>query len=206
MKLAARLLFVIFGLNLVGCASGMKDYNTFVLPNSSIASSTQELLKLKPANSLRFNKEQIWDITFNDPIMELNNIKSNYRAFSFEGNISKQFTIEIWSRCDCLGFNKTIMHPMAFIIDGDGEVVNQSNIKFASGRMGWSRPANVYGKWTGKVEKDETYYLIIAADNRSLGKSVGSVDATNYAAPHAPIRISLSHYPAGEVETKITSQ
>jgi len=205
MKLATRLLFVIFGLNLVGCASGMKDYNSFVMPNNSIASSTQELLELRPANSLRFNKEQIWNITFSDPILKLNNIKSNYRAFSFQGNTTKQFTIEIWSRCDCLGFNKTVMHPIAFIIDNEGEVINKSNVKFASGRMGWTRPANIYGKWIGKLEKDETYYLIIAADNRSLGKSVGSFEATNYATPYAPIRMSLSHYPIGEIETKITA-
>ncbi len=206
MKLATRLLFVIFGLNLVGCASGMKDYNTFVLPNNSIASNTQELLELKPAKRLKLNEEQIWDITFRDPILELNNIKSNYRAFSFSGNDTKQFTLEIWSRCDCLGFNKTVMHPLAFIINGNGEVLRDSQIKFGSGRMGWTRPANLYGKWTGRFDKKETYYLIVAADNRSLGKSVGSFDATNYATPYAPIRMSLTHYPIGEIETKLTVQ
>lgn len=186
---------------LTGCASSIKDYQKYVESSPKVATTLKQALEVAYPRKLKIKEEEIWKVTFKDPVLQLGSTKGNFKLFSFSGKKGDQYRLKMWVRCDCLGINKTIMKPIALIIDSNGNIVNNNiqDYKFEF-YAGW-RPANISGNWLGDFAKDDTYYLVVAADNRNLNQKHGSGDINISPTGYAPISIPLTHYPTGTVET-----
>lgn len=145
-----------------------------------------------------------WAITAAEPRLLINGKPSNYRVFSTTLAKDKAFHINVNSWCvnACLGFSKYVLNPYLILMDDQGSVLAEGFGK-ATGTVGVINQA-----LTGTVKDTGTYYLIVAADNRSPGENVIMSSVMVVGAPIAPVvplRIGMSSYPFGSIGPFLTT-
>lgn len=139
-----------------------------------------------------------WQITAAEPRILINGVPSNYLLFSVELKKDVKFHISVNSWCvnACLGFSKYALNPYLIFIDAKGSLLAEGFGK-ATGSVGV-----INQDLTGTVKESGTYYLIVAADNRSPGETV-VIDSVlligAIASPIVPMRIGMKSYPFGSV-------
>ncbi|TBU72265.1 hypothetical protein [Phytopseudomonas daroniae] len=139
-----------------------------------------------------------WEITAAEPRIKIKGSVSNYRIFSVElaANFSHRIKVNSWCVNACLGFKKYALTPYLILIDKKGQVLTEGFGEI-TGAVG-----SINQSLTGYVSENETYYLIVAADNRAPGEtvlvdSVAVIGSTTKLI--TPLRISMGSYPFGKI-------
>jgi len=112
-----------------------------------------------------------FDIEQSDPIFAFPDYLSNYKIFSFSGDIDDKFQIKVWSSCDCLGFDKRILVPVTYVFDETGKVIDYEVVG-AKSDIG-----HIFYKVIGSFESSSKLFLFVGADNSRVGKTMGTGEA-----------------------------
>jgi hypothetical protein len=162
-----------------------------------------EAIENSAAITLNPSKPTEAKVALNDSVIQFGKYRSNYKLFEFDGVKGSAYTIELRSLCDCLGFSKTVLYPVAYIIDDEGTIINDKPVQLGQGSMGFSYPMNIHGIWSGSFPKTSKYYFLVAADNRNLESAVADVNAQMVSAPYASISVPMTSDVKGELEIKL---
>jgi len=162
---------------LTGCASSSPSTLYSLLSKSSekIALANVEVIKNTTAIPLPskvhgFSLErESFEITSRDSLIDFGDYKSNYKLFSFQMNKGDVFRIEVISFCDCLGFDKRILVPVAYVFNENGEKIDHRIVSAGA----TSGVAIVDVNIEAKAPLNGKYYLLVAANNSKPGRVVG---------------------------------
>lgn len=196
------LLSLCFGL--VACsASPQRLYQEQVInATTPLAKTPAEALRNASAQPMQIApgwRPKQWQITAQEPRMLIDGVPSNYRVFSVDLKAGKPFLIKVNSWCvnGCLGFSKYVLAPYLIMLDDESKVVGQ----------GFGQIRGIVGvidqDLAGQVDRDGTYYLIVAADNRNPGELVlidnVMVVGTSVPANAPRVQVGMGSYPFGSV-------
>jgi hypothetical protein len=195
-------LFVSYTL-LVGCQSTAKKDYSQLLNSNNVALTNSEAIDNSTAITLNSSKPTETKITLKDSVIQFGKYRSNYKLFEFNGIKSAAYSIELRSLCDCLGFSKTVLYPVAYIIDDKGAIINDKPAQLGQGFMGFLYPMNIHGIWSGTFPKTSKYYFLVAADNRDLESAVADVNTQMVSAPYASFSVPMTSDVKGELEIKL---
>jgi len=188
---------------LAGCQSTAKKDYSQLLNSNKVALTNIEAIENSAAITLNPSKSTKAKIAINDSVIQFGKYRSNYKLFEFDGIKGGSYSIELRSLCDCLGFSKTVLYPVAYIIDEEGVIINDKPMQLGQGSMGFSYPMNIHGIWSGSFPKTSKYYFLVAADNRNLESTVANVNAQMMSAPYASISAPMTSDVKGELEIKL---
>lgn len=174
------------------CSTAPKVYMARIdsIPANKVANSMIEAVKSGVIKQLSDGDKINSRIAESDPaiILEIgtSRFRSNFKLYSFTANQSPMsYTINLRSLGNFLGFRKTEMIPLIFIIDESGKVIDQTPKTFGQESFGIA----CSGVWEGAVPKIGRYFVIVASDNSQNGERIrdgvgtgggGSVLATSY--------------------------
>ncbi len=165
---------------------------------SPLASTTLEAIHNTEAIPLPVNTALLtsdWPISATEPRMNFGRSISNYRVFSLPLKKGEPYSLSVKSVCNqpCLGFNKFALKPRAMLLDSNGAVIAKKP----------SQAAAVLGqitlKWVGEAPEDGTYYLLVAADNDDLGRTIVIEDAWLNNSPLMAVDVGMHSSPFGKV-------
>lgn len=182
------------------CAANQQSlYEQLVRNGSSpVASNTLEAIHNTQAIPLPVNTGMLtpnWPISANEPRMSFGRSISNYRMFSLELKKGEHYTLNVNSTCHspCMGFNKLAVKPRALLLDANGAVIAQEP----------SRVSAVLGEitlsWDGEAAEAGTYYLLVAADNNDVGRTIVIDDAWINSSPLMLVKVDMSSSPFGDI-------
>lgn len=191
-------------LGLVACSTNPQRLHQEQVINATtpLAKTPAEALRNASAEPMQIApgwRPRQWQITAQEPRMLLDGAPSNYRVFSVDLKAGKPFLIKVNSWCvnSCLGFSKYVLAPYLIMLDDESKVVGQ----------GFGQMRGIVGvidqDLAGQVDRDGTYYLIVAADNRNPGELVVidnvMVVGTSVPANAPRIQVGMGSYPFGSV-------
>ncbi|MBB3169441.1 hypothetical protein [Simiduia aestuariiviva] len=190
-KAIVILMFVII---LAGCARNHPAPSLTNNPQDSIISEFGSINVLKSAkvNVLPLESKK-YSIQPHDPIVNFGEYMSNYKVFSMDLAEGDTFNVDITSICSCIGLNKRILVPRAYVVNADGNVIETMASKYRSelSFVGYSL--------SGTVKTEGMYFLVVAANNSNPGKPVAmdTVQVNGYIP--TGIRISNNSSPYGQM-------
>ncbi len=196
-----RILIISFFMGLlVGCAANPeKMYAEISQSDRAVAYDSVDVIKKasaielpKTIHGMSFKRES-FHITAEDPVIDFGDYKSNYKLFAFHLNANDTFRISVMSLCQCLGFDKRILVPKTYVIDEQA-----SPVAIESSERMDSLGSISYGI-KGKVSQTGTYYLVVAANNSSLGSGVSTEETMMDGYKPTGIMISNKSNPYGKV-------
>jgi len=182
------------------CASSQQAvYEQSVQAGTSpIATSTLEAIHNAEAIPLPVNPGLLaphWQIDATQPRMDFGSSISNYRVFSVELKKGERYTLNVNSLCNdaCLGINKFALKPRALLLDAYGVVIasKPSRTSATVGVMSMS--------WDGEAPEDGTYYLLVAADNEDVGKTIVIDDVWINNSPLMSVKVGMNSAPFGKI-------
>ncbi|HBX56125.1 hypothetical protein [Pseudomonas sp. UBA2684] len=136
-----------------------------------------------------------WPISAGEPRMDFGSSISNYRVFSLELKKGERYTLNVNSLCNdaCLGINKFALKPRALLLDAYGAVIASKP----------SRASTIVGVvslgWDGEAPEDGTYYLLVAADNEDVGKTIVIDDVWLNNSPLMAVKVGMNSSPFGQI-------
>lgn len=188
------ILFSIFVIILAGCARNHPPPSLTNNPQNSVISEfgSIDVLKSAKVDVLPLEGKK-YSIQPHDPIVNFGEYMSNYKVFSMDLSEGGSFNVDITSICSCVGLNKRILVPRAYVVNADGNVIETKASKYRAelSFVGYSL--------SGTVKTDGKYYLVVAANNSNPGKPVAmdTVQVNGYIP--TGIRISNNSSPYGRL-------
>ena len=191
-----HLLFVILLSLLFGCASNSVTSYQQQLRSSitPVAYSFGEAVQQASSIPLPVNRGLFpvrWEIGATDPRIEIGQTPANYLVFDFQLRKGQAYVINVHSMCNnmCFGFSKTVLKPRVAVVDAQGSVV--------ADHLPGRNPLTI--EWSGVAQADGRYFLIVAADNQSLGELVFTMNTPvpGYAGMTVPV--GMTSAPFGKV-------
>ncbi|MFI8479532.1 hypothetical protein ACIGCM_03080 [Pseudomonas sp. NPDC078700] len=136
-----------------------------------------------------------WTITADQPRLDFGSSISNYRVFSLTLKKGEHFNLNVNSRCNnsCLGVSKFAIKPRAMLLDSYGVVIanKPSHATASVGQMTMG--------WEGEAPESGTYYLLVAADNEDIGKTIVIDDVWLNNSPLMSVKVGMNSSPFGEI-------
>lgn len=172
--------------------------------HSPIAKSNLEAIHNVQAIPLPVNPElspPTWRIGADEPRLDFGSSISNYRVFSLELKQGERYRLNVSSLCNspCLGFSKFALKPRALLLDAYGTVIASKP----------SRVSTVLGQvslgWDGEAPEDGTYYLLVAADNEDIGRTIVIDDAWLNNSPLMAVKVNMHSAPFGQIKAFSTA-
>lgn len=150
---------------------------------------------MKPVGVLALGK--VVKITLDEkisPVFTQDAVDSRFELVELVGKKDQPFSINVVAECDCLGFAKKAVAPVAYLLDSSGAVVAQETPN--------ERPVDdvlykMFKTVKGKFPADGSYYLAVVADYHGA-RSVRVGDAVGYIG-FVPIKKAIYQYPTGLV-------
>ncbi|MDX1297031.1 MAG: hypothetical protein R3260_02155 [Pseudomonas sp.] len=142
-----------------------------------------------------------WQIGADQPRLDFGSSISNYRVFSLQLKKGERYALNVNSLCHnaCLGFNKFALKPRALLLDAYGTVIASQP----------SRATTSVGQislgWDGEAPEDGTYYLLVAADNEDIGKTIVIDDIWINNSPLMAVNVGMHSAPFGQINVFSTS-
>lgn len=136
-----------------------------------------------------------WTISAEQPRLDFGSSISNYRVFSLALKKGENFNLNVKSRCNdsCLGVSKFAIKPRAMLLDSYGVVI-ANKPSHASAGIG-----SISMGWEGEAPEDGTYYLLVAADNEDIGKTIVIDDVWLNNSPLMSVQAGMNSSPFGEI-------
>lgn len=195
-----RFITLVACLLLAACASNQQAlYEQNVQSGKSpIAATTFEAIHNTEAIPLPVNTGLLssdWSISANEPRMNFGRSISNYRVFSLQLKKGMPYSLSVKSVCNepCQGFNKFALKPRAMLLDSNGAVIAKKPSK-TDAVLG-----QITLNWVGTAPEDGTYYLLVAADNDDLGRTIVIDDAWLNDSPLMAVDVGMHSSPFGKV-------
>ncbi len=185
---------------LTACASNpQKIYEQSVKAGSSpMARNTLEAIHNTRAIPLPLASGLLapqWPIGADEPRMDFGSSISNYRVFSLSLKKGEHYTLNVNSLCHdpCSGLNKLALKPRALLLDAYGTVIANKPTSAAAvvGQINLS--------WDGEAPEDGTYYLLVAADNDTLGETIVIDDVWVNNSPLMAVNVGMQSSPFGKI-------
>lgn len=129
-----------------------------------------------------------WTITADQPRLNFGSSISNYRVYSLALKKGEHFDLNVNSRCNnsCLGVSKFAIKPRAMLLDSYGVVIANKPSHTTTGvdqmSMGWE----------GEAPESGTYYLLVAADNEDIGKTIVIDDVWLNNSPLMSVKVGMN--------------
>ncbi|NQD95352.1 hypothetical protein HP532_22100 [Pseudomonas sp. CrR25] len=189
-------LFILASCLLLGaCASNQQPE---AAGNSAIAKNTLEAIHNTQAIPLPVNPGLVppqWSIGAEQARMDFGSSISNYRVFSLQLKKGERYTLNVNSLCHnaCLGFNKFALKPRALLLDAYGAVIANQPSRAAA------QVGQVSLGWDGEAPEDGTYYLLVAADNDDIGKTIVIDDVWVNNSPLMAVEVGMHSSPFGRI-------
>ncbi|WP_298187711.1 hypothetical protein [uncultured Pseudomonas sp.] len=166
--------------------------------HSPMAKSTLEAIHNTQAIPLPLNPGLLapqWPISADEPRLDFGSSISNYRIFSLQLKKGERYTLNVRSLCNkpCLGVSKFALKPRAMLLDAYGAVIadKPSHASAAVGQINLS--------WDGEAAEDGTYYLLVAADNDTLGQTIVIDDVWINNSPLMAVEVDMHSSPFGSI-------
>ncbi|MDP1635875.1 MAG: hypothetical protein Q8L69_14490 [Gallionellaceae bacterium] len=159
---------------------------------SDIASATKVM---KPVGSLAYGK--VVKITLDNkmsPILTQDAVDSRFELVEVAGKKDQPYTINVVASCDCLGFAKKSVAPVAYLLDAAGVVVAQ---EVPNERTEDDILYRMFKSLKGKFPADGIYYVAVVADYHG-GRNIRVGDAVGYIG-FIPFKKAIYQYPTGDV-------
>ena len=166
--------------------------------NRPIASTTLEAIHNTDAIPMPVNAGLLtpnWPISAKEPRMNFGSSISNYRVFSLELKKGESYSLSVNSLCNepCEGFNKLAIKPRALLLDANGAVIAKKPTG-ASSVLG-----QITLSWDGQAPESGMYYLLVAADNDDLGRTMVIDDSWLNNSPLMSVNVGMSSAPFGNI-------
>ena len=115
----------------------------------------------------------------------------NYRVFDFQLRKGQTYVINVISMCNnmCFGFSKTILKPRVALVDAQGKLV--------ADHLEGKNPLAI--EWSSVAPADGRYFLIVAADNQTLGQTVFTTNAAVPGYTGMTVPVGMASAPFGKV-------
>ncbi|MDM8349411.1 hypothetical protein P8H27_10920 [Pseudomonas sp. sp1636] len=136
-----------------------------------------------------------WQIGADQPRLDFGSSISNYRVFSLQLRKGERYALNVNSLCHnaCLDLNKFALKPRALLLDAYGTVIASQP----------SRATAVVGQislgWDGEAPEDGTYYLLVAADNEDIGKTIVIDNIWVNNSPLMAVKVDMHSAPFGQI-------
>ena len=192
----------------LGCAASPKSLYDSIesVESNNVAYKLSEAIKFGQAEEIFPNEIVEFELGTGNPIIELANgheYRTFYRLFEFTGRAGSTVSFKISAPCKCMSvFRETIVYPVAYIFDYDGNVLTSSPREWERKHDFISTGLTYEGFWEAKIPQDGKYFLLVAADNSFVGVALG----INYplVLPDSPETCILSS-PSGEVKVEMSA-
>jgi hypothetical protein len=193
-----RLLLVLTSVLLfAGCAgvpvTDLKRTEGFADKKISDISNAPKVMK--PVGALAFGK--VVKISLDDklsPVFTQDGVDSRFELLEVIGKKDQPFLINVVAECDCLGFAKKSVAPIAYLLDSTGTVVVHET---PNERPEADLMYKMFKTLRGKFPADGTYYVAVVADYHGA-RNVRVGDAVGYIG-FIPFKKAIYQYPTGVV-------
>lgn len=162
MNMMGLLAALAVGLALGGCASTASRSEA---SSSQIYTSAKEgAASVKPIVTMQRGQNIHIFIESTSPQVDGKRVPNKFEVVGIEGKRGEPYTIVVAPRCDCLGFRKWSVYPVASMLDQNGEPV---------GTVEQVGPKNRVLR--GTFPQDGVFKLVLIADNTEEGTKLGNV-------------------------------
>ena len=194
---------------LSGCASlpstRIQLEKIYNVPDEEVVKSVEETITISDSERILPDDYYSSSIEIDDPVFQYGDsikYRSNYKLFFFIGREQQKYKIIIKShfRRWGSGFNKFVMIPMIYLLDGDGVIINNipRRVEPVVPPIG---PMYLHCEWEGSLLKTDKYYILVGADNRYSGNTAGGMTMVISDGPSSAnqtsIPIDYNGYPCG---------
>lgn len=186
--LASSLLFV-------GCVPVTDLKRTEGFADKKISEISGAPKVMKPVGALVAGK--VVKITLDDklsPVLAQDGVDSRFELLEVTGKKDQPFSMNIVAGCDCLGFAKKSVNPVAYLLDNTGAVVARET---PNERPEDDTQYKMFKTMKGKFPSDGTYFVAVVADYHGA-RDVRVGDAVGYIGV-VPIKKAIYQYPTGDV-------
>jgi hypothetical protein len=185
------LVSLVLSLTLISCASVKRtdiEATTTYSDVKTAALATKPLIEVKYSD---FVNVKISDIS---PSVSGKSAPNKFEVISLAGVKDQAFTVVISSLCDCLGFRKWTVYPVAYMFDSAGGLVaNEEKIVDPKVKI-----------LKGTFPNDGVYKIVVIADNTNKGKKIG--EAIGYLAGVPVFAVAETIHPTGLIQVNWQKQ
>ncbi len=183
---------------LAACAGQSPSGPPADLDSRTVASTALEAIHNTDAIPMPINAGLLtpnWPISAKEPRINFGSSISNYRVFSLELKKGESYSLNVNSLCNepCEGFNKLAIKPRALLLDASGAVIAKKPTG-ASSVLG-----QITLSWDGQAPESGTYYLLVAADNDDIGRTMVIDDSWLNNSPLMSVNVGMSSAPFGKI-------
>lgn len=172
-------LFVIILLILSGCAASPEGLYESIesVGSNDVADKFSEAIQFSDAEEIVPNETIEFELGTGNPIIEFSNghrYRAFYRLFEFKGRAGSTVSFKIIAACKCITvFRETIVYPVAYILDYDGNVLRSDPTEWVRRHDFILTGLSYEGLWEAKIPEDGKYFLLVSADNSFVGVALG---------------------------------
>jgi len=169
-----KLLIVSFIFIIFSCSSNRSDKYIQIINENNNSNIKKSLTNtdFKNAVRIKFNTKHVGKIEEIDELIKIKGMPSaNYDLFKLKINHPDKINIDIFSYCDCFGFDKNLFDPHIIIFDPlkrpiylDQKVVNKNN--------GYLRKY-----FSTTLNKKGLYYILVLSNNKKLKTKMAAVNS-----------------------------
>ena len=157
-----------------------KEYDTLLAsPTEGGANGVAEAVKNVPATTLVKSNRVRFKIDSNDPVINLDGIRSFYKVFEITGVKDKSIEIKTISHIKTTlagGLGPIyVVWPRVFILDETGKILSDAMEDGKTSRAAYGMgPMQYEATWKAEIPQSGKYYVLVTSDNRVLDKEVAS--------------------------------
>lgn len=190
----------------MGCASNGAEETQKInaLPGANFAASPTEVIKSGkfPSTDIDLETKIKGEVTKDSPLLYLptkEKIGAGYKVFQI--NLDKgNYEINFRSYCNCLGWRNFLFVPAVFVMDKNGKSLITDQVTPPLNKI-YDTP--VHFIISVKTLEKGPINILVAADNRHKGKSVGKLSTMPYYGGGVyvgPIALDYQGYPYGDFD------
>lgn len=186
-----------------GCSSsnplsGKEDYLKLVNENrGDIFKNTQHAVMKTPALEIAPFKTQVAQIRLDGPVLELDNTLSNFLTYQTPMLSVGSYALDVIGRCtECKGYNRKIILPYVELFSVDNKPINAVN-------FGGYEPSYTQ-RISFDILKESRVFLLVAADNRSLGNGISYFAPEAYHNGTINLPLTILPNPEGDISLTLT--
>lgn len=181
---------IVLTLLLIGCTSVKRSEPA----SKQVYSSVKDVaLNVNPIVTVPYGKHVVLNIEDSSPSIQGKRAPNKVEVVAVEGTADKPFAITVTTRCDCLGFRKYSVYPIASLVDQMGESIGTSQDIGPKTRV-----------LKGVFPANGLYKVVVIADNTKEGEKLSDVNA--YVGGIPIFTIPEVVHPTGKVEVNFQAQ
>ncbi len=188
---------------ITGCSSsnplsGKEDYQKLVNQNQGkIFKSTQQAVLKTPALEIVPSKTQVAQIRLDGPVLELDNTLSNFLTYQTPTLSVGSYFLDVIGLCfECKGYDRKIILPYVELFSVDNKPINAVN--FGGHSPSYSQRISF------DILKESRVFLLVAADNRSLGNGESYFSPNAYHNGTINLPVTILPNPEGDISLTLT--